>query len=233
MAAKHARTHAIPASRHPVSIQHAVRKSSHALKRPHPSLCTNCIGPAHAQSAAAKTAQTRQRRQARVARGEETLNAWNVPVRNSRGAALTEMALVLPLFLIVLVSIIDFGIYSFDQHTLQFATREGVRLALVGRTLTDQSGNQLTREASIIKTIHDCATVAVDPTQLEISIFPVNTDYTDPNDWQTTQNAGGPGSFMRVRTRYRYKFITPLVGALFPDGKILITSQATYRNERF
>ena len=40
------------------------------------------------------------------------------------GFTIVEFALVLPLFLILLAAIIDFGILFFVQHTLQFATRE-------------------------------------------------------------------------------------------------------------
>lgn len=154
-------------------------------------------------------------------------------VRGSGGVTIMEFAVVLPLLLILIFSIVDFGIYSFIQHTLQFATREGVRLALVGRTLTDAQGNPMTREASIIKMIDDCAQVAVDPSKVTISIYPVNPDYSDPADWSTTQNAGGPGNYMRVKTRYYYKFVTPLIGALFSNGEILVQSQATYKNENF
>ena len=52
-----------------------------------------------------------------------------------RGATAVEFALVLPLFVLLLFGIIDFGRYFFVQHTVQFATREGTRLALVGGTL--------------------------------------------------------------------------------------------------
>jgi Flp pilus assembly protein TadG len=161
------------------------------------------------------------------------LNRFLRTARGSKGVTIIEFALVLPMLFILIISIVDFGIYFFVQHTLQYATREGVRLALVGRTLTDQTGNQLNREASIIKMVNDCASIGVNPNQIQISIYPVNPDYTDPVDWSTTQNAGSPGSYMRVKTRYNYKFITPLVGALVPGGKILIQSQATYRNEFF
>lgn len=169
----------------------------------------------------------------RVSGGGGQLNRLFRIVRGSRGVEIAEFALALPLFLVIMISIVDFGIYSFIQHTLQFATREGVRLALVGRTLNDANGNALSREASIIKTIDDCASVAVDPSQLQISIYPVNADYSDPTGWSTTQDAGGPGSYMRVKTRYYYTFITPMVAALVPNGKMLIQSQASYRNERF
>ena len=153
--------------------------------------------------------------------------------RNARGVALIEFALVLPLLLVLIFSIVDFGMYFFIQHTIQFATREGARLALVGRQLNDAQGNQMSREASIIKQISDKAAVAIDPGKLQISIFPVTAGYGDPVDWQNTQDAGGPGSYMRVVTRYDYKFVTPLLGALVPDGRLRISAQATYRNELF
>lgn len=153
--------------------------------------------------------------------------------RNSRGVAIAEFALVLPLLLILFFTIVDFGLFFFIQHTVQFATREGVRLALVGRTLTDGNGDPMSREASVIQTIQDKVQVAVDPNLVSISIFPINDDYTDPADWEGTQNAGQPGSYMRVRTQYSYKFVTPILSGLVPDGKLMIRAQATYRNEFF
>ena len=74
-----------------------------------------------------------------------------------------EIAIALPLFLMLVIGIIEFGWYFFVQHTLQYATREGMRLALVGRTLTDTAGNPMTRKASIIKTIREEASLAVNP----------------------------------------------------------------------
>lgn len=154
-------------------------------------------------------------------------------IRGSKGVTVMEFSLVLPLLLVIIFTIVDFGIYFFISHTVQFATREGVRLALVGRTVADAQGNMLNREASIIQTISDKAKIAVSPTTLQISIYPVAADFTDPVDWQGTQDAGGPGSYMRVKTLYQYKFVTPLLAALVPNGKLRILAQATYRNELF
>jgi Flp pilus assembly protein TadG len=152
-----------------------------------------------------------------------------------RGDTLIEFAWVLPALIWLFCAIIDVGILFFKQHTVQFATREGVRLALVGRTLSDPSGNPLSREASIIKKIDDNAAVAaVKPAELLISIYPVDpSTYTDPANWQNTVDAGSPGEYMRVRTRYYYNFITPGIGAFFGGGKFLIEAEATYRNELF
>jgi hypothetical protein len=153
---------------------------------------------------------------------------------NNKGTTLVEFALVVPLFILLSFGIIDFGWYFFVEHTLQYATREGMRLALVGRKLTDESGNPMSREASIIKTIKDNASLAVDPSNLSIYIFPIGNDYSDPENWANLDpNAGGPGSYMRVKTRYSYNFLTPLIGAFFTGGNTLVEAQGTYRNELF
>lgn len=152
---------------------------------------------------------------------------------NQRGVTIVEFALVLPLLVIMMFMIVDFGIYFFAQHTIQFATREGARLALVGRTITDAGGQPLSREASVVKQIQDCAKIVIPASKLQISLYPIDPDLSDPTGWQTTQDAGLPGSYMRVRARYDYKFITPFLGAMVNDGKLPVTAQATYRNEFF
>jgi len=147
--------------------------------------------------------------------------------KNERGTTAVEFALVLPIFALLLMGIIDFGRYYFVQHTVQYATREGTRLGLVGGTM-----GELDRTGSIIQKIKDNAGIAINPAELSISIFPI-TGYTDPTGWEGTQNAGGPGDFIRVRTKYTYHFLTPFIGDFFADGRNDILAEATYRNELF
>jgi Flp pilus assembly protein TadG len=162
-------------------------------------------------------------------------------LRKAKGVTIVEFALVFPFLMMLFFAIFDFGMYFFIQHSVQFATREGVRLALVGRTIAnpDGSGTQLDRTASIVQTIKSKAAVAVNPSALQISIFPVDASYADPSGWQTTQDAGQPGSYMRVRTRYMYRFVTPLKFLMplvlnwTPPESFVISAQATYRNELF
>jgi hypothetical protein len=153
--------------------------------------------------------------------------------KHERGVTIIEFAMVLPLVFILMLSVLDFGLCFFAQHTLQFATREGVRLALVGRTIDDANGNPLTREATIIKTIQDKAAIAIPAAQLSISIYPVANDLKDPNGWQQEQDAGTGGSYMRVRTSFDYHFISPVLKAVFTDGALSLQAQSTYRNEQF
>lgn len=153
--------------------------------------------------------------------------------RRDRGSTAVEFALTLPIFIILFIGIIEFGWYFFVQHTLQYATREGMRLALVGRTLNDPGGNPMTREASIIQTIRDNASLAVNPASVLVSVYPVNANFTDPSGWETQQDAGDPGDYMRVRSRYVHTFFTPLIRGFFSGGAITIRAEGTYRNELF
>ncbi len=130
--------------------------------------------------------------------------------------------------------IVDTGFYFFVRHTLQFATREGVRLALVGATLTDDTGTPMSREASIIDTIeHNAAVAGINPSDLRISIFPIADDFTNPEGWEERQDAGGPGDYMRVRVRYDHPFLTNIVRHVSSDDHLAVMAEATYRNELF
>lgn len=162
----------------------------------------------------------------RAARGART--------RRDRGVSIIEFSFVFPFLLILFMSVIDFGIYFFEQHTLQFATREGARVGLTGRQLTDANGNPMSREASIISTIREYATIACPNTsRLSISIYPINADFSDPTGWKGLQDAGDPGAIMRVRCQYTYTFITPFIRQVMSNGQLKIQAEATYKNESF
>ena len=154
-------------------------------------------------------------------------------MRDSSGVTIVEFALVLPILALLLCATIEFGYYFFVQHTLQFATREGTRLALVGGTLNDPEGNPMSRQASIVQTIRDHASMAVNPDALQISIFPVGPGYTDPVNWPAATDPGSGGDYMRVRVRYLFHFWTPLIGRFFPSGQQMLDAEALYRNEMF
>src|SRR6185295_11724401 len=51
--------------------------------------------------------------------------------RRSRGQALAEFALVAPIFFLVLFAVIEAGRFMFYYETLNNATREGARYAIV------------------------------------------------------------------------------------------------------
>ena len=152
---------------------------------------------------------------------------------SERGAAAVEIAATLPILVLLLMGIAELGRYYFVLHSLQFGAREGTRLATVGRTLADGEGNPMTREDSIKQKIRQNVSVAVNPDDVSISIYPVGSDYGDPQNWEGQANPGEGGQYMRVRVRYIHHFIVPLSGLFFPAGGSVIEAQCTYRNELF
>ncbi len=156
---------------------------------------------------------------------------------NERGNTTVEMAMLLLPFFLIFMGVIEMGWFYFHQHSLQYATREGMRLALVGGTLLDPQGNPMTREDSIITTIKDKAKTALDPEDLQIWIFKIGSNYESPIGWENlAPNAGNPADYMRINVQYSHKFlIIPLIADFFPgdDNAITLGAEATYRNELF
>jgi Flp pilus assembly protein TadG len=76
--------------------------------------------------------------------------------RRSRGQSLVEFSLVLPIFLIVLAGVIDFGFMFFSRMTVINAAREGARWAVtqtdVTKIPTNSAGNGLQQSGGAIGT---------------------------------------------------------------------------------
>ena len=166
---------------------------------------------------------------------DKTDNALNRYGGDERGTALIETAALMLPFLLLFIGIVEFGWYFLHQHTLQFATREGMRMALVGGTLEGENGDMLSREDSIKQTIEEQSQWAMDIDPENIWIFQVGDNYSDPDNWETSiANAGNPADYMRVRVQYEHEFFTPLIGSMFSsDQTVMMEAEGTYRNELF
>lgn len=55
-------------------------------------------------------------------------------LRNNRGQALVELALILPVFLLMLLAMLEFGLVLHDYITVAEAARAGARAAAVHKT---------------------------------------------------------------------------------------------------
>ena len=154
---------------------------------------------------------------------------------NSKGMTSLEVAMTMIPFLMATTGIAEFGWYYLQQHTLQSATREGIRIGLLGASLQDGDGNTLSREDSIVKAIQDKAGAVMHIDSSDVSIYPVSGDFSDPDDVDTLPpDAGGAGSFMRVKVSHDHHFFSPLIGGFFSDTQqIQFQAVGTYRNEDF
>ncbi|MDM9623475.1 TadE/TadG family type IV pilus assembly protein, partial [Rhizobium sp. S96] len=70
---------------------------------------------------------------------------------NTRGAAAIEFAIVAPLFLLVVLTLIAYGIYLSAAHALQQLTADAARTAVAG--LSEQERTQLVNNYITISTL--------------------------------------------------------------------------------
>ena len=155
---------------------------------------------------------------------------------NNSGIAAVEVGITLLPFLLVVFGTSEFGWYFLHTHTMNTAVSEGVRMGATGAVLNDGNGDPMSREDSIKQAIIDRAAGVMVITPADIKIFPVDIDWTDPDDPAVVNaaNGGVEGAFMRVRVLYTHQFFTDLVGGFFSgSGSVQLTSEATYRNENF
>lgn len=119
--------------------------------------------------------------------------------RPGKGQSLVETALMLPVLLLLLTGIIDFGLLFNSYLVVSNAAREGARFAAVGNTDTE-----------IITKVGNAA-ASLDLARLQTVITPV-------------ESVRNPGDSVTVTVRYGYSMITPVIGAFFPDEFNIETS---------
>lgn len=138
---------------------------------------------------------------------------------------LVETALVLPLFLFLMLGILDISRLFFTEITLQRAIREAGRFGVTGQQMQDPAspGSTLSRLASIKQIVVDSAIgVNVNPSTISVSSVSGGVD-----------SAGGPGDTFTITLNYEFLFATPLVGRYFNNGSHVFTASASFHNEPF
>ena len=102
-----------------------------------------------------------------------------------RGQSLAEFALVVPIFLMLIFAIVDFGMGFHSYITVTNSVREGARVGAIGA------------DAATIETrVRDTAGT-LDQANLTVTV---------------TNAQGAPGESVLVDTSYQYEFISPLAG---------------------
>lgn len=119
-----------------------------------------------------------------------------------RGSAAVELALVLPLALMVALALLQVGLLTRDALVVAGAAREGAREAAV--TVDDA---RITEAA-----LRGGGGLPASRTEVAVD------------------RAGGAGDPVTVRVRYRAPVLVPFVEWLFPD-EVVVTSEATMRQE--
>jgi hypothetical protein len=133
--------------------------------------------------------------------------------RRDRGAAVLEFALVVPVFVLLVMGTIDFGMTFNDYNSVRQGVREGARQVVVAdwSTAACSSGSSVERVACITK-----ERIGLDASRTRVRVHLVE-DYE-------------PGDPIRVCAMYKARSITGFFGMLL-DNKVL-TSHITMRIEQ-
>ncbi|MEW6327514.1 MAG: TadE/TadG family type IV pilus assembly protein [Thermodesulfobacteriota bacterium] len=131
-------------------------------------------------------------------------------LRDQKGAAAVEFALVLPILILFIFGIIEFGMGMHAKEILTNASREGARAGIV-------AGDPRPTESQIIDVVKTYLTnAALDVNKAEIKV----------------SGAGGtPGSYLTVQVQYPYKF--EVLPGFMTDfaGDITLTGRTVMRTE--
>jgi Flp pilus assembly protein TadG len=126
--------------------------------------------------------------------------------RRQKGQSLVETAIILPIILLLIMGIIDFGLLFNNYIIISNASREGARKAALGGT-----------DTAVVQTVQNMTT-SLQMADMTISITP---GYSSRNH----------GTEVKVTVTYRNRMITPLIDAFFPDGVANLQSTSVMRVE--
>ncbi len=142
---------------------------------------------------------------------------------STKGNAIVEFALVLPIFLMMVCGITDFTRLLFQQATLQNAVRAAGRYATTGNHQPNpQNPNQLLSRVASINSIAQQAAMGLSVSNLQVSSLSGGSG-----------NAGGPLDVVTVSLTSNVKLLTPVISQFFPNGIFTFTVSSTYKNEPF
>lgn len=125
--------------------------------------------------------------------------------KEEQGQALVEMALVLPLFFLLLFGVIEMGRVGYAYITVSNAAQAGGRTATIGGTDLD-----------INSSIKNAAT-SLDPASLTINITPMEAQRQS-------------GQAVTVQVTYPVQLIIPIISNVIPNP-VVVSASITMRLE--
>ncbi|MFN7979724.1 MAG: TadE/TadG family type IV pilus assembly protein [Vicinamibacterales bacterium] len=135
--------------------------------------------------------------------------------KSERGAELIEMAIALPLLLLVVMGIVDFGFLFQRYLVLTNAAMEGARVAVLPGYSSSDAQSRATAYAR----------AGGVPGTVSATASPVSLPGANGGSW--------PGVRVVVTYEYRYQYIGPIMSIFGPGslGSVTLTAQSTVRRQ--
>ncbi len=125
-------------------------------------------------------------------------------IRREEGQSVVEAAFVIPLLILILCGILDFGWIFSNQLMVNNCSREGARYAIVNSDQTDLT----TAVTNKVKSVSGMG----DLDSLTVTVAKINSN-TD----------------VQVTVKKKVKVLTPLAGIFVPDQEVTLTSTSIMR----
>ncbi|WP_243124594.1 TadE family protein [Clostridium sp. AWRP] len=126
-------------------------------------------------------------------------------LKNEKGQALVEFAMILPILLLLVMGIVQFGMVINSYLTIENASREGARAGIIGST--DEE----------IRYLIAATSPNLDPKNLTVTITP-------------DESSRRSGDSLIVKVTYKYNLTVPIISSLF-NNVIELNGQTTMRVE--
>jgi Flp pilus assembly protein TadG len=136
---------------------------------------------------------------------------------NRSGQAAVEMALVLPVLLLLVIGILEFGQAWHVKQVVTDAAREGARLAVVFNPETTQDSVRTAIKIALGR-------AGVDSSNMEIAF---DTLSPPGGHWRET----GAMQTVSVQCQFQFGFFGPIFQAIFGSDEVTISSVVSMRNE--
>jgi Flp pilus assembly protein TadG len=177
-------------------------------------------------------------------------NTFGIPAlcrrvqRCRRGIATVELALISPVFFLLLLAVIETSIFYFKASMMEGAVTTAVRGVMTGQDQSASGGALSAFNTSLCNALAgviSCGSVVVSMNayaNFSAAAAAATPTLFDANGNPITQgfNPGTGNQVVIAVVGYRYKFLTPMVGyALSPDhsGTVTATAAAVFLNEPF
>jgi len=134
--------------------------------------------------------------------------------RRGRGQGLVEMALVLPVFMLIVIALFDLGRATFAYNTLTNAAREGARFAIV---------NQDTAKI-VARAKSQTAIVELNDPSVRVNFYQAAADGSP--DTTRPCNPVAVGCLAVVRFEATYRPITPIISRIVFGSGVTFEAKA-------
>lgn len=119
------------------------------------------------------------------------------PASEERGQSLVEFALVVPILMLVMFGIIDFGRAIYAYNTISNASRQAVRLAIVDQNVSNVESEAMQHSVGLGVTAADVDVAFRQPGSMAVCVTPIAI-----------------ACEVEAVVRYQYVAATPIIGGV-------------------